>query len=117
MRSGKRGSPPPPGSTRPRGQGPAPDPALDLVGEFRDFYLRDYQRVVRSLMRIGASLGAAEDAAQEAFTEAWRRIQQGTWADVVNQETWVWIVALNVYRRPRGPRQVLALPVPVLPEK
>ena len=93
------------------GQPPVPD----LVSEFRDFYLRDYRQVVLFLMRIGASLVAAEDAAQEAFTEAWRRIGQGTWADIVNQEAWVRIVALNAYRRPPGPRQVPALPVAVPP--
>jgi DNA-directed RNA polymerase specialized sigma24 family protein len=86
------------------------------VSEFRDFYLSDYQGVVRFLMRTGASLGAAEDAAQEAFTEAWRRIRQGTWADIINQKTWVRMVALNAYRHPPGPPQVPAWPVPNLPD-
>ena len=127
MRSGERGSPPPRETVRTHGQRPAPDLASvpDLASEFRDFYLRDYQGVVHFLMRVGVPLGAAEDAAQEAFTEAWRRIRQGTWADIVNQEAWVRIVALHAYkRRPPVslqllpvPPQVLVLPVSDLPEK
>ena len=68
-------------------------------------------------MRVGVPLGAAEDAAQEAFTEAWRRIRQGTWADIVNQEAWVRIVALHAYKRPLTRSLVLVLPVSDLPEK
>jgi DNA-directed RNA polymerase specialized sigma24 family protein len=113
MRSGERGSPQAGSRSRAYGEPAAPD----LASEFRDFYLRDYQGVVHFLMRIGASLGAAEDAAREAFTDAWRRIRQGTWADIVNQEAWVRIVALNAYRRPPGPSQVPALPVSDLPGK
>ena len=119
MRSGERGSPPPRETVRTHGQRPAPDLASvpDLASEFRDFYLRDYQGVVHFLMRVGVPLGAAEDAAQEAFTEAWRRIRQGTWADIVNQEAWVRIVALHAYKRPLTRSLVLVLPVSDLPEK
>jgi RNA polymerase sigma factor (sigma-70 family) len=92
-------------------------PDSDVVSEFGGWYLRNRALVVRFLMRLGASLDAAEDATQEAFAEAWRRIQLGTWADIVNQETWIRIVALNIHRQLSGQRkQPASVPVAGLPE-
>ena len=93
-----------------------PDPDV-VVSEFGGWYGSDKAQVERFLMRFGASLNAAEEATQEAFATAWKRITEGTWADIVNQKTWIRIVALNIYRRaPWDRRQPVSTPVADLPE-
>lgn len=92
-----------------------PDP--DVVSEFGGWYGGDKEQVERFLMRFGASLNAAEEATQEAFATAWKRITEGTWADIVNQKTWIRVVALNIYRRaPWDRRQPASMPMAELPE-
>lgn len=85
---------------------------------FLEFFDREYLRVVRFVMRCGASFQDAEDAAQEAFAEAWALTEPPCkWAAVDDPQGWIRAVAVRRYLRPPGPRNRPAIvPVPDVPE-
>lgn len=86
--------------------------------DFLAFYDREYHRVVRFVMRCGASLQAAEDAVQDAFVDAWALTSRpDAWQAIVDPRGWIRRVALRKYQRPPGKhRRLVATPVSDLPE-
>jgi RNA polymerase sigma factor (sigma-70 family) len=90
--------------------GPAtghPDNLVAMRADWIAFYDAEYHRVVRLVMRCGASLEDARDAAEEAFTESWALLtrQPGRWAQIRDHRSWIRAVALRKQRRPPGPRR------------
>jgi RNA polymerase sigma factor (sigma-70 family) len=88
--------------------------SMDQVrAEFLTFFDAEYHPVVQFIMRDGANLHDAQDAAQEAFLQAWTLLHRpDEWKKIRDRRGWIRVVALNLYRRPPGPRRRLA-PVPV----
>jgi RNA polymerase sigma factor (sigma-70 family) len=66
--------------------------------DFLDFLSAEYYRVVRLVMRDGASLADAQDAAQEAFLQGWRQVKGGRWNEITHQGAWIRKVALREHR-------------------
>lgn len=65
---------------------------------FYDFYQKEYEGVVRYVMRAGACLHDAEYAAQEAFLTMWNLMTRGRWSAVRFPGAYVRMSALNQYR-------------------
>lgn len=94
--------------------GPAPGtpPGTDAVtmarvrDRFLDFVDRDYHRVVRFLMLVGASRQDAQDATQEPFLQGWREVASGRWESIDNPAGWIRAVAWNSHRRPPEQKRV-----------
>ena len=84
-----------------------------MDSKLHDFFLREYEYVIRFLMRCGASFKSAEAAAQQAFAQASRLAQRGTWASIPNQEAWIRTVAYNYLGLPY-PQLVQAKPISYL---
>jgi DNA-directed RNA polymerase specialized sigma24 family protein len=92
---------PPSASTR----GGGGQPAIGARGisnpraEFLDLFDRDYSRVVRFAMRLGADLQAADKAAEGAFTEAWKAVdkQPSVWASTPEPYKWIITLAYEIY--------------------
>lgn len=101
--------PEPPGRPSSSGGAPAPVPAtlMKVRAEWIDFYDAQFHRVVRFVMRTGASQDAARDAAQEAFLESWKLLDRnpGGWQEILHKEAWIRKVALLRYGRPPGRRR------------
>jgi DNA-directed RNA polymerase specialized sigma24 family protein len=97
------------------GRSPVPDAVSTVAmdGELHDFFLREYEYVIRFLMRCGASLNSAEAAAQHAFAEASRLPKRGAWASIPNQEAWIRTVAYKYLGLPY-PQLVQAKPISYL---
>ncbi|MGW0485452.1 RNA polymerase sigma factor [Nonomuraea sp. NPDC003214] len=91
-----------------------------MRADFVDFAAREHSRVIRFLMRGGASLADSQDAAQEAFTQAWRLInsEPEAWARVQEPLGWMFKVAGRCLSRPPGEsrRRVSTVPVADVPE-
>jgi RNA polymerase sigma factor (sigma-70 family) len=93
---------------------------MRVRGEWISFYDAQFHRVVRFIMRLGASLEAAEEAAQDAFLESWMLMDEhpDRWQAITNKDAWIRTVAVRRQRRPPGPRhrpQVAADELPDLP--
>jgi RNA polymerase sigma factor (sigma-70 family) len=71
------------------------------------FYDTEYHRVVRFVMKNGASLEDARDATEEAFVDSWALMTQqpGRWAQIRDRRSWIRAVALRKRQRPPGPRR------------
>ncbi|MFI6296630.1 RNA polymerase sigma factor [Nonomuraea sp. NPDC050790] len=89
-----------------------------MRADFLELYDHEYHRVVRFMMRLGASLHEAEDAAQEAFLAAWRRVgRQPQHGETIHDfPVWIRIVARNHYRRPTTAKQQPPLPMAEIPQ-
>jgi RNA polymerase sigma factor (sigma-70 family) len=90
--------------------GPPAGHAATLVAMRADwiaFYDTEYHKVVRFVMRNGASLEDARDATEEAFLDSWALMtnQPGRWSQIRNRRSWIRAVALRKCQRPPGPRR------------
>ena len=85
--------------------------------DFRRLVEENYDAVVKYVRGLGATLADAQDATQEAFTDAWQRISEDGTAAIHSPRGWLRLVARRKYQQPGSRRtEVLALPVPFLPE-
>ncbi|WP_370134695.1 RNA polymerase sigma factor [Streptacidiphilus sp. EB103A] len=69
---------------------------------FLDLVERDYRRVIRMLMLLGASQQDAQDAVQDAFLQGWNRVVNGDWNNVDSPGAWIRRIAIRSYHRPPG---------------
>lgn len=88
---------------------------------FAALFDREYDRLVRFLMRYTGNLQDAQDAVAETFVSIWELTQRpGEWEKIRKPEAYLRKVALNMYRRPPGtrrrPRALAAADLPDLPQ-
>jgi RNA polymerase sigma factor (sigma-70 family) len=86
-----------------------------MGAEFVKLYDEEYNRVIRFLMYVGASLHEAEDATQEAFAAAWNQVRDGRWNDIANPPGWIRSVGIRKYYRDRR-AEMTEMTVPNLDE-
>jgi len=85
------------GSQRPTDGQEITDPRDELL----DLCDQGYYRVVRFVMRLGATIDDAEKTAQEAFVEAWEYVtkQPDEWTKTADPRKWVIASAYRKYMR------------------
>ncbi|KOG73157.1 ECF subfamily RNA polymerase sigma factor [Kitasatospora aureofaciens] len=82
----------------------------DRWANFAEFYDQQMARLIRHLMRQGASMHEAAEAAQAAFTEALMQ-----WERIKYPAAWVRLVAQRLYLRQSARREDLANEIPDTP--
>jgi RNA polymerase sigma factor (sigma-70 family) len=80
---------------------------VSMRADWIAFYDAEYHRVVRFVMRNGASLEDACDATAEAFLDSWALMtsRPGNWAQIRDRRSWIRAVALRKRQRPPGSRR------------
>jgi DNA-directed RNA polymerase specialized sigma24 family protein len=91
----------------------------DVRADLLKLYVDEYVKVIRMIMRLGASLPDAEDAVQEAFADAWESMAEHPekWMAISKPQNWIKAIALNKYRGRNGRRQPILVSVSEVPDR
>ncbi|MBS2548506.1 sigma-70 family RNA polymerase sigma factor [Catenulispora sp. NL8] len=105
------------GWMRDRGATRLADVSHAVREDFRKLVEENYDAVVKYVQGLGATITDAQDVTQEAFTDAWQQISEGGTASIYAPRGRLRFVARRKYQQPSARRrEVLAMPVPYLPE-